>query len=113
MVFCACVIISIHVPAWGTTALLFGTAYANVISIHVPAWGTTLEDAAKARKIAISIHVPAWGTTIRGCRKSTQNRNFNPRSRVGNDPFKLLVLMLFNISIHVPAWGTTYWTDTG
>ena len=33
--------ISIHVPAWGTTAFNAGLADHAKISIHVPAWGTT------------------------------------------------------------------------
>ena len=101
--------------------------------------------------LKISIHVPAWGTTSsmqcepvrkrfqstfpRGERRYTAYqrcypRNFNPRSRVGNDNATVLrhMDMLhfnprsrvgnddaqfscdqwgFKISIHVPAWGTT------
>ena len=34
-------------------------------------------------------------------------RNFNPRSRVGNDIVKHFSVCQFYISIHVPAWGTT------
>ena len=34
-------IISIHVPAWGTTTFENWQWYCNCISIHVPAWGTT------------------------------------------------------------------------
>ena len=33
--------ISIHVPAWGTTMVAFGASAVFIISIHVPAWGTT------------------------------------------------------------------------
>ena len=56
-------IISIHVPAWGTT---FTDRYWNdltEISIHVPAWGTTAVLYQLPESIVISIHVPAWGTT--------------------------------------------------
>ena len=35
------------------------------------------------------------------------DRNFNPRSRVGNDGLKLCLVPVQKISIHVPAWGTT------
>ena len=101
-------IISIHVPAWGTTdlVLLFFTWFC--ISIHVPAWGTTVmlppfpvilifqstfprgerlsQEAKHPRcSVLISIHVPAWGTTA-------VHHGIN-----AND----------TISIHVPAWGTT------
>ena len=57
------IFISIHVPAWGTTAV--GTIYSGVvgISIHVPAWGTTINVPYDLQNIKISIHVPAWGTT--------------------------------------------------
>ena len=34
-------------------------------------------------------------------------RNFNPRSRVGNDDIGAAFEAIENISIHVPAWGTT------
>ena len=33
--------ISIHVPAWGTTAVFWEICFSCRISIHVPAWGTT------------------------------------------------------------------------
>ena len=77
--------ISIHVPAWGTTVaitrILFGyrfqstfprgerhperaeNAKAWYISIHVPAWGTTACFSSARLTTVISIHVPAWGTT--------------------------------------------------
>ncbi len=35
--------ISIHVPAWGTTALYPRSPVWCYISIHVPAWGTTIQ----------------------------------------------------------------------
>ena len=80
----------------------------NLISIHVPAWGTTnaLEDTITFSDI--SIHVPAWGTTGLHQAEISVYRNFNPRSRVGNDGIcvKLWIDFLV-ISIHVPAWGTT------
>ena len=56
-------VISIHVPAWGTT--IIGEKLENhiQISIHVPAWGTTNVAFNSGLAIDISIHVPAWGTT--------------------------------------------------
>ena len=77
--------ISIHVPAWGTTAYLelcqdieefqstfprgerrelrvLSAPFAR-ISIHVPAWGTTKAILKEVTTSIISIHVPAWGTT--------------------------------------------------
>ena len=56
----------------------------------------------------ISIHVPAWGTTIDTGNFKLCNKNFNPRSRVGNDIIIDTVVEDYDkISIHVPAWGTT------
>ena len=101
-------LISIHVPARGTTPLGDVGGVASGISIHVPARGTTLpvntggQDGEQfqstcphgARRAAlnrrdtlrlISIHVPARGTT--------QGRAKSPRGG--------------KISIHVPARGTT------
>ena len=60
-------------------------SYKIGISIHVPAWGTTVFADEKDDRIAISIHVPAWGTTIWLLHFSRFSKNFNPRSRVGND----------------------------
>ena len=34
-------LISIHVPAWGTTSVANANIVVTRISIHVPAWGTT------------------------------------------------------------------------
>ena len=77
--------ISIHVPAWGTTGRFTFQIYSRCISIHVPAWGTTRPLTAHRRSCYISIHVPAWGTT----------------------DYRVDVSKSFGISIHVPAWGTT------
>ena len=78
-----------------------------VISIHIPAWGTTTGEALAVCCIVISIHVPAWGTT----KIYPVNKlfcYFNPRSRVGNDTDDSAESFRWRIiSIHVPAWGTT------
>ena len=55
--------ISIHVPAWGTTGNGLDSQKRDIISIHVPAWGTTIIGAKFRNMSGISIHVPAWGTT--------------------------------------------------
>ena len=55
--------ISIHVPARGTTCFGLGKIYMIVISIHVPARGTTQDLQAAYTQYGISIHVPARGTT--------------------------------------------------
>ena len=124
-------IISIHVPAWGTTWRKVLSYSVSLISIHVPAWGTTGCGQTVRCSGSISIHVPAWGTTHRcplllqadqyfnprsrvgndqGRRRNCKadSHNFNPRSRVGNDAFAGAVKIGSDfISIHVPAWGTT------
>ena len=88
-----CYVISIHVPAWGTTFSNPTTAHDKVISIHVPAWGTT--DCGAAGCVCgttISIHVPAWGTTYPASTKFSRMEHFNPRSRVGNDRAKKIIM---------------------
>ena len=121
-------IISIHVPAWGTTvpAWLYFVKFEDfnprsrvgndessgiqtatgVISIHVPAWGTT------PRGCCVNIAVEFQSTFPRGERPReidfvTRFENFNPRSRVGNDDSGNEIPVYYWISIHVPAWGTT------
>ena len=79
-------IISIHVPAWGTTEYLLSFHRQILISIHVPAWGTT---------VGVTIQVSdlrAFQSTFpRGERQRPRTllcydlHDFNPRSRVGND----------------------------
>ena len=78
-----------------------------VISIHIPAWGTTTGEALAVCCIVISIRVPAWGTTFVAQAQTALLVDFNPRSRVGNDRKAAEVIQGFVISIHVPAWGTT------
>ena len=77
-----------------------------VISIHVPSWGTTLPAIKVTNIFKISIHVPSWGTThfcfhifhivkfqstfprgerLRYFLLLRQFWYFNPRSLVGND----------------------------
>ena len=56
-------LISIHVPAWGTTDVSCTEYDCCSISIHVPAWGTTAIQDVYLDNFGISIHVPAWGTT--------------------------------------------------
>ena len=79
----------------------------DVISIHVPAKGTTFGAKNTINVSIISIHVPAKGTTLRRCCKITIMDNFNPRSREGNDGNNMLLSVEIRISIHVPAKGTT------
>ena len=78
-------LISIHVPARGTTIISLTDDLIFCISIHVPARGTTQNAFSSWYLFLISIHVPARGTTI--------------TSHIFAD--------IPNISIHVPARGTT------
>ena len=78
-----------------------------IISIHVPAWGTT--HVQRLRPVNYAVF---QSTFPRGERRDSFNTaynstNFNPRSRVGNDVATFLPLYIIQISIHVPAWGTT------
>ena len=81
------------------------------ISIHVPAWGTTAWKSRSSRRKTFQSTFP------RGERPERPNaavsaKNFNPRSRVGNDCIIRLPLYFSFISIHVPAWGTTEFLAT-
>ena len=108
-------VISIHIPAWGTTTGEALAVCCIVISIHVPAWGTTVSAVLFGKDKDISIHVPAWGTTENAIPDSLPSSsfqstfprrerrfiatilpffyNFNPRSRVGNDSDQVLLLI--------------------
>jgi len=101
-------VISIHVPAWGTTDYNGEEYYAlNYISIHVPAWGTTSTPTIYINPTSISIHVPAWGTTLKMEEILTHwwfQSTCLREARLQEFSFAYLFLL---ISIHVPAWGTT------
>ena len=77
-----------------------------VISIHVPAWGMTM---VTVPVVLLSLFQSTFPRGERRCRKSRcmPDTNFNPRSRVGNDPVSTVLCRDLFISIHVPAWGTT------
>ena len=77
--------VSIHVPARGTTAVGDPSVSSLVVSIHVPARGTTFRRNATPALSRVSIHVPARGTTRSVLRVWRQYQGFNPRSRKGND----------------------------
>ena len=100
-------LISIHVPAWGTTTTpeqhlqLF--SYFNprsrvgndhhciavhpciAISIHVPAWGTTIMTQIMESKMIFQSTFPRGERRDGGYTLTTYTSDFNPRSRVGND----------------------------
>ena len=83
------------------------TVIHSIISIHVPAWGTTIQSECPRAALRFQSTFP------RGERHSHTNvlvvhlLHFNPRSRVGNDSSGFSILRKISISIHVPAWGTT------
>ena len=56
-------LVSIHVPARGTTEREILDAEYLKVSIHVPAKGTTVIRLVHLCDIYVSIHVPAKGTT--------------------------------------------------
>ena len=78
-----------------------------MVSIHVPARGTTLNDVLSDVYSIVSIHVPARGTTLPYELFIILTFCFNPRSREGNDGKKMKLNRLIKVSIHVPARGTT------
>ena len=56
-----------------------------VVSIHVPARGTTDDYHKGSLRTSVSIHVPARGTTWSEWKICIIKSRFNPRSREGND----------------------------
>ena len=62
----------------------------SMLSIHVPAWGTTYLVNINLFANLLSIHVPAWGTTATASTQLLLTFPFNPRSRVGNDGYEHL-----------------------
>jgi len=61
-----------------------------IVSIHAPAWGATLELSQIKSDFNVSIHAPAWGATDKPCPAGGRFAGFNPRARVGRDPFESL-----------------------
>ena len=68
-----------------------------VVSIHVPARGTTVEGGFKVVKYEVSIHVPARGTTVTKTSIRQMYDGFNPRSRKGNDRNSMFHALLDNV----------------
>ena len=123
------ILISIHVPARGTTILPFQflllssdfnprsregndaarliTTVDLAISIHVPARGTTKAPFAPTVILPISIHVPARGTTLRHTHVALMAEFQSTFPRGERRCLFAILPTLFAISIHVPARGTT------
>ena len=79
------ILVSIHVPARGTTECIEQTRSVTVVSIHVPARGTTVFF---QRYIFFRLCFNPRSREGNDVTLSTKSRNpssFNPRSREGND----------------------------
>ena len=124
------IMISIHVPAWGTTLLLrtqlieyhaFQSTFPRgerqynfVILQYFVKFQSTFPRGERRQRWdcgdtveIISIHVPAWGTTGSSNHKPDSDR-FQSTFPRGERPTASTVNYNLNkISIHVPAWGTT------
>ena len=101
-------VISIHVPAWGTTVHFCDLAISHFYFNPRSRVGNDEWNQVDNIYSSISIHVPAWGTTRQEDMTTITIYNFNPRSRVGNDAGSSYHHHADSISIHVPAWGTTH-----
>ena len=99
-------LISIHVPAWGTTVCCHNTFLLLQFQSTFP------RGERPASSKALLLFLIFQSTFPRGERLTMQGMifllvNFNPRSRVGNDWLRQKAHRCGWISIHVPAWGTT------
>ena len=123
------ILISIHVPAWGTTNwqnnIFYELIYFNPrsrvgndkVNYEWLTEGTGFQstfprgerpNATKSSELPCQFQ----STFPRGerptqMRNNDANHDFNPRSRVGNDHMYCDNCRFNSISIHVPAWGTT------
>ena len=97
--------VSIHAPAWGTTAVPQHRDKPPRVSIHAPAWGATVIATAGAGSASFQFTAPAWGATAgntllqklscfnsrpHGARPATMLlehhlQRFNSRARMGRD----------------------------
>ena len=120
-----------HAPVRGATPAPDLRIRGRVVSIHAPAWGATF----RVEYLCLP-HVLFQSTHPRGVRRTPPRTAyriscFNPRTRVGCDPFELAaqprwwicfnprtrvgcdvrcnmaVCFASNVSIHAPAWGAT------
>ena len=80
-----CVVISIHVPSWGTTEMYGAGNLTILFQSTFPRGERPISERKKETALYISIHVPSWGTTVWCCEHRLAKC----------------------ISIHVPSWGTT------
>ncbi len=62
------------------------------VSIRAPVWGAIGVEAGPRRGGCVSIRAPVWGAMLRcGCRRC-RTKSFNPRSRVGSDERRGIVV---------------------
>ena len=80
-----------------------------LISIHAPTRGATMSRVkAISGATGISIHAPTRGATGFGGIRSSDYKDFNPRSHKGSDAFPPLQSSVrYPISIHAPTRGAT------
>ena len=103
-------IISIHVPAWGTTRTLLNISGTTIFQSTFPRGERLMEDGISPDCSLFQSTFPR-GERLNWNFSSRTLLYFNPRSRVGNDCFFLGHSFKLYISIHVPAWGTTIMYD--
>ena len=100
------ILISIHVPARGTTHIDSELRDLKSISIHVPARGTTDIATVQDKIGEFQSTSPRGGRLQRGA-EVWPDGYFNPRPREGDDSLSAQGGAKYDISIHVPARGTT------
>ena len=99
--------VSIHVPARGTTLLYICSCIIMTVSIHVPARGTTTQKHLRYRSQTVSIHVPARGTTSH-IEEQERHKKFQSTFPQGERQPQMHINRPESwVSIHVPARGTT------
>ena len=100
-------LVSIHVPARGTTEMRDNAVKQQAVSIHVPARGTTDNPHAFTKSFTVSIHVPARGTTILRSISAYPMQFQSTFPRGERQTAAPPVPHQRSVSIHVPARGTT------
>ena len=99
-------IISIHVPTWGTTIILFVPAFTNVFQFTFPRGERPKINFQVTIETLFQFTFPR-GERLHGWEKAVCTKYFNSRSHVGNDKKAKGEKLDKWISIHVPTWGTT------
>ena len=84
----AVIIVSIHAPAWGATAVAKEAGWPTIVSIHAPAWGATGGAKDYARKVRFQSTRPHGARPMRHPRTLPWT-SFNPRARMGRDKCRM------------------------